>query len=165
MSCLPFRWAVYYVSTFRLYRPPGCLAGRSPLHRPPFEAVSPICRDPNVLARRRGTVTVGQRVGYVRISTVHQNRERQLDGIVPDRMFTDKASGKDTKRLELDALLAYVRHGDTVVVHSMDRLAHSLEGPRWLARELTGRGVRVEFIKEALTFTGEDTPMTALFCR
>ena len=107
-------------------------------------------------------MAVGQRVGYVRVSTVDQNPDRQLEGVALDRVFTDKASGKDTKRPELDALLAYVRDGDTVVVHSMDRLARNLEDLRRLVRELTGRGVRVEFVKEALTFTGEDTPMATL---
>ncbi|VCV93347.1 DNA-invertase hin [Klebsiella pneumoniae] len=42
------------------------------------------------------------------------------------RVFTDKASGKDTQRPELERLLAFVREGDTVVVHSMDRLARNL---------------------------------------
>ena len=88
-------------------------------------------------------MAVGQRVGYVRVSTVDQNADRQLDGVSLDRVFTDKASGKDTKRPELEALLAYVRDGDTVVVHSMDRLARNLEDLRRLVRELTGRGVRV----------------------
>ncbi len=107
-------------------------------------------------------MAVGQRVGYVRVSTVDQNPERQLEGVAVDRVFTDKASGKDTKRPELDALLAYVRDGDTMVVHSMDRLARNLEDLRRLVRELTGRGVQVEFVKEALTFTGQDTPMATL---
>jgi DNA invertase Pin-like site-specific DNA recombinase len=43
-----------------------------------------------------------------------------------DRVFTDKASGKDTQQPELDALLTFVRDGDTVVVHSMDRLGETL---------------------------------------
>lgn len=98
-------------------------------------------------------MAVGQRVGYVRVSTVDQNPKRQLEGVALDRVFTDRASGKDTKRPELDALLTYVRDGDAVVVHSMDRLARNLEDLRRLVRELTGRGVRVEFVKEALTFT------------
>ena len=68
-------------------------------------------------------------------------------------------SGKDTLRPHLAALLVFVRDGDTVVVHSMDRLARNLEDLRRLVRELTARGVRIEFIKEGLTFTGEDTPM------
>jgi DNA invertase Pin-like site-specific DNA recombinase len=104
----------------------------------------------------------GQRVGYVRVSTFEQNAERQLDGVELDRTFTDKASGKDTKRPQLDALLAFVRAGDTVVVHSMDRLARNLDDLRHIVQALTQRGVRVEFTKECLTFTGEDSPMANL---
>lgn len=104
----------------------------------------------------------GQRVGYVRVSTVDQNTERQLDGITVDKLFTDKASGKDTNRPALTECLSYIRDGDTLVVHSMDRLARSLEDLRRTVRELTARGVRVEFVKENLTFTGQDSPMSTL---
>ena len=104
----------------------------------------------------------GQRVGYVRVSTLDQNPERQLDQVSLDRIFTDKASGKDTSRPQLVELLAFVREGDTVVVHSMDRLARNLEDLRKLVQQLTQRGVRVEFQKEFLTFTGEDSPMSQL---
>lgn len=104
----------------------------------------------------------GQRVGYVRVSTVDQNTERQLDGVDCDKVFTDKASGKNTDRPELNRALDYVRDGDTLVVHSMDRLARNLEDLRRLVRELTGQGVRVEFIKENLTFAGDDSPMNTL---
>lgn len=55
-----------------------------------------------------------------------------------------------------------MREGDTVIVHSMDRLARNLDDLRRIVRELTGRGVRVEFVKEHLTFTGEDSPMATL---
>jgi DNA invertase Pin-like site-specific DNA recombinase len=64
----------------------------------------------------------GQRIGYVRVSSFEQNPERQLDGVPVALVFTDRASGKDTQRPELERLLAFVREGDTVVVHSMDRL-------------------------------------------
>src|SRR5215470_11448804 len=104
----------------------------------------------------------GQRVGYVRVSTLDQRTERQLDQTLVDRTYTDQVSGKDTLRPQLTALLTFVREGDTVVVHSMDRLARNLEDLRRLVRELTARGVRVEFVKEGLTFTGEDTPMATL---
>ena len=60
----------------------------------------------------------GQRVGYVRVSTFDQNPERQLENIQVDRKFIDTASGKDVKRPQLEAMLVYVREGDTVVVHS-----------------------------------------------
>ena len=54
------------------------------------------------------------------------------------------------------------REGDTVVVHSMDRLARNLDDLRRLVQKLTQRGVRIEFVKESLTFTGEDSPMANL---
>jgi DNA invertase Pin-like site-specific DNA recombinase len=101
-------------------------------------------------------------VGYIRVSTVDQNTVRQLDGIDIERTFTDTASGKDTARPRLDELIAFVRDGDTVLVHSMDRLARNLDDLRRIVRTLTAKGVRVEFVKENLTFTGEDTPMATL---
>ncbi|MHB8329550.1 MAG: recombinase family protein [Acidimicrobiales bacterium] len=104
----------------------------------------------------------GPRIGYVRVSTSEQNAERQLDGLSLDRVFTDRASGKDTGRPKLEEILGYVRLGDTVVVHSMDRLARNLDDLRRIVQDLTGRGVRVEFVHEQLSFTGEDTPMATL---
>jgi len=104
----------------------------------------------------------GQRIGYIRVSTLDQNPDRQLEGAQVSKVFTDKASGKDTQRPQLDALLGYVREGDTLVVHSMDRLARNLDDLRRLVQQLTGRGVRIEFVKEGLTFTGEDSPMANL---
>jgi DNA invertase Pin-like site-specific DNA recombinase len=65
----------------------------------------------------------GQRIGYVRVSTLDQNPERQLEHVAVDRVFTDHASDKDTERPQLAALLSFTREGDTLVVHSMDRLA------------------------------------------
>jgi DNA invertase Pin-like site-specific DNA recombinase len=104
----------------------------------------------------------GQRIGYVRVSTLDQNEKRQLDGLVLDRVFTDRASGRDTARPQLAELLAFARDGDTVVVHSMDRLARNLDDLRALVQRLTRKGVRVEFVKEHLLFTGEDSPMANL---
>ncbi|MDZ9234976.1 recombinase family protein, partial [Escherichia coli] len=69
----------------------------------------------------------GQRIGYIRVSTFDQNPERQLEGVKVDRAFSDKASGKDVKRPQLEALISFARTGDTVVVHSMDRLARNLD--------------------------------------
>lgn len=91
-----------------------------------------------------------------------QNNARQLDGIALDRTFSDQASGKDTKRPQLEAALAYIREGDTLICHSMDRLARNLDDLRRIVTELTKRGVSVEFVKEHLTFTGADSPMANL---
>ena len=105
---------------------------------------------------------MGQRIGYVRVSTFDQNPDRQLEGIQVDRTFTDKASGKDVHREQLDALLDFARSGDTVIVHSMDRLARNLDDLRRIVQTLTEKGVRIDFVKENLSFTGEDSPMANL---
>lgn len=109
-------------------------------------------------AARRG----GKRVGYIRVSSLDQNAERQLEGVDLDKRFTDKASGKDTKRPQLQAALDYLREGDVLVVHSMDRLARNLDDLRRIVLSLTQRGVVVEFEKERLTFTSEDNAMSKL---
>ena len=82
---------------------------------------------------------IGQRVGYVRVSSFDQNPERQLEDVELDRTFSDKASGKDAKRPQLEALMTFVRAGDTVVVHSMDRLARNLDDLRQIVQTLTRR--------------------------
>jgi DNA invertase Pin-like site-specific DNA recombinase len=105
---------------------------------------------------------LGQRIGYIRVSTLDQHVDRQLEGIEVDKTFIDKASGKDTKRPQLELLMSFVRTGDTVIVHSMDRLARNLDDLRRIVHTLTGRGVRIEFVKEHLSFTGEDSPMASL---
>jgi DNA invertase Pin-like site-specific DNA recombinase len=105
---------------------------------------------------------IGQRIGYLRVSTLDQNPDRQLETVLVDRTFTDHASGKDVARPQLDALLRFAREGDTVVVHSMDRLARNLDDLRRIVRSLTDRGIRIAFVKEQLTFTGEDSPMATL---
>lgn len=108
-------------------------------------------------------MAAGQRVGYCRVSSVDQNLARQLDGIELDRVFEDKASGKNTDRPALKALQAFVREGDTVLVHSIDRLARNLVDLRAIVSSLNDRGVAVSFIKESLTFTADkSSPMNTL---
>lgn len=105
----------------------------------------------------------GQRVGYKRVSTVDQTTLRQLDGVAVDKVFEDKLSGKDTKRPALQAALEYVREGDVLVVHSLDRLARNLIDLLRLVEELNGKGVTVEFVKENLVFGNEAaSPMAKL---
>lgn len=107
----------------------------------------------------------GQRVGYIRVSSVDQNIERQevqLAGQKLHRCFTEKISAKDMNRPALKELLEYVREGDTVIVQSLDRLARNLDDLRKIVKDLTGRGIIVEFLKERLIFTSEDTPLSNL---
>ena len=104
----------------------------------------------------------GQRIGYIRVSSLLQNTERQLDGVTLDKVFTDKVSGKDTARPALQEMLGFAREGDTIIIHSMDRLARNLDDLRRIVKDLTARGVKIQFVKESLTFTGEDSPMANL---
>jgi DNA invertase Pin-like site-specific DNA recombinase len=105
----------------------------------------------------------GQRIGYKRVSTVDQNTIRQLEGVAVDEVFEDKASGKSTaQRPALEAMLKHVRKGDVVLCHSMDRMARNLDDLRRIVLGLTSRGVRVEFTKEGLSFTGEDSALSKL---
>jgi len=107
----------------------------------------------------------GQTVGYIRVSSVDQNTGRQdelLQGYKLDVVFKDKCSGKDILRPQLQAALKHLRNGDTLVVASFDRLARNLDDLRKIVTELAGKGVIVKFIKENITFTGEDNPMSIL---
>ena len=103
-----------------------------------------------------------QRVGYVRVSTAEQNEVRQLDGVDVDKTFVDKASGRTRDRPRLDEMIAYVRDGDTVFVHSLDRLARNVTDLQAIIAELNAKGVRVEVTTQGLVFTGDDNPMTKL---
>jgi len=104
----------------------------------------------------------GQVVGYVRVSSVDQNTARQLEGIHCDKVFADKCSGKDTNRPQLQAALNYLREGDTLAVHSMDRLSRNLHDLSGLVKDLTSQGVAVRFESQRLTFTGDDDKMAEL---
>jgi DNA invertase Pin-like site-specific DNA recombinase len=107
----------------------------------------------------------GKRIGYVRVSSVDQNDARQLDGVALEKTFIDKASGKDTNRPQLQAMFEFVREGDHIYVHSMDRLSRSLRDLQDVVERLTGKGICVTFVKENLTFeppaTGVDAHRTA----
>ena len=108
----------------------------------------------------------GQSIGYIRVSTLDQQTERQLDGIALDQTFTDKASGKDTKRPQLELLLRFARRGDTVVVWRLDRLSRSLPDLIGLVQTMregnaglgVAAGIQLKSITEAIdttTATGE----------
>tara|TARA_R110001599_G_C12275790_1_gene662316 strand:+ start:4503 stop:5051 length:549 start_codon:yes stop_codon:yes gene_type:complete len=104
----------------------------------------------------------GKQIGYIRVSTIEQNTERQLNKIPLDETFTDKCSGKDTNRPALKELIKFVRKDDTVHVHDISRMARNTENLLTLVKELTDKGVKLIFHKESLTFTGEDNPMQQL---
>ena len=97
-------------------------------------------------------------VGYKRVSSLLQNTSRQLVGINNiDRIFEDKASGKNIDdRTQLKQMIAFVRDGDTIIVHSMDRLARNLTDLLTLVKQITNKGVTIQFIKENLTFSNSE---------
>ena len=104
----------------------------------------------------------GQKLGYVRVSTFDQNPERQLESTDIDKTFVDKASGRSTDRPKLKELISYARQGDTIIVHSMDRLARDLKDLRKLVEHFTSKDIKVQFLKENLTFSGDDSSMSNL---
>ena len=101
---------------------------------------------------KKQVIIKGQNVGYIRVSTIDQNTARQLDGVTLDKVFTDKLSGKDTNRPQLQSVLNHVREGDTLHVHSFDRLARNLNDLNGMVNDLVQRGVTVKFHMESLTF-------------
>lgn len=102
--------------------------------------------------------TIGQVVGYVRVSAADQNEARQLEAVGEvDRLFSEKVSGKNTAdRERLQEMLAYVREGDKVRVKSPDRLARSTTDLLSIVRGLAAKGVAVEFVDNPALNT--DTP-------
>lgn len=106
----------------------------------------------------------GKQIGYIRVSTIDQHTDRQLAGIDLDRVFIDRASGKDTDRPQLEAMLAYVRDGDVIHVHSLDRLARNLVDLRRIVTGLVERGVVIHFHTEYLVFDPDQAtnPMSTL---
>lgn len=118
----------------------------------------------------------GQRIAYVRVSSAGQNLARQIEAVGEcDQTFTEKQSGKSAAdRPQLQALIRHIRHGDRVVVASMDRLARSVIDLNEIVRQITGdpaehteqqprKGASIEFLKERLIFAPGDTDPMASF--
>ena len=105
----------------------------------------------------------GQHIGYIRVSSFSQNTDRQLEQVDLDKVFEEKASAKDVKRPKLKECMDYLRSGDCLHVHSIDRLARNLLDLQKIITGLNDKGVTVSFHKENLTFTGDnDTAMNKL---
>ncbi len=105
---------------------------------------------------------MSENIGYIRVSSEGQNTDRQLDGIVLDKRFTDKVSGASKDRPQLNACLQYIRQGDTLHIHSIDRLARSLRDLQELVDGLVSRGITIIFHTERLTFTNEENPVSTM---
>jgi DNA invertase Pin-like site-specific DNA recombinase len=104
----------------------------------------------------------GQNIGYIRVSSEGQNTARQLEGIKLDKEFIDTMTGSIRNRPQLEECLNYVRKGDTLHVHSIDRLARNLRDLQEIIDGLVCKDVTIKFYAENLTFTGDDSPMSKL---
>jgi DNA invertase Pin-like site-specific DNA recombinase len=104
-------------------------------------------------------------LGYARVSTTHQELDRQLDslrrhGVPEDRIYVDKKTGATTDRDGLAAVLDYARDGDTIVVHTLDRLGRNLRETLNLIHDLRARGIGVKTLADPLPIdTTDDSPM------
>lgn len=94
----------------------------------------------------------GIRVGYVRVSTPDQHPERQIAEMKADKFFVDIYTGKNLDRPKYKEMMNFVRQGDTLVVHSLDRLARNLNDLRNTVLGLVDKGVTVEFVNEKMVF-------------
>lgn len=107
----------------------------------------------------------GKRIGYIRVSSITQNiarQEEQLESLKLDRVFVDKASGKTLDRPALTQMLSYIRDADEIYVTSLDRLGRDCNDLQNLVRTITDAGATVHFLKEALTFNGDDSSLSRL---
>lgn len=107
------------------------------------------------------------RIGYVRVSSLDQNPDRQLEELKThgvEKIFMDKVPGKNTERPELQHMLSFIREGDDLIVHSLDRLARNLGDLLGIMEDLTNQGISIHFIAERLDFeAGKDaSPVSKL---
>ena len=106
----------------------------------------------------------GKKIGYLRVSTLLQNEERQLSGIELDKEFVEKASARDTNRPVLKTMLDFIREGDEVYIHDISRLARNISDLHSLVETITGKGAVLKFVKENLTLTSDrNDPMSEHF--
>ena len=102
----------------------------------------------------------GQKIGYIRVSTVDQNTDRQLADIELDKVFEEKVSAKTANRPELQQMLGHIREGDEIYIHDISRLARNIEDLHRLVNEIIEKGCSVHFVKENLHFSGDRTDPT-----
>lgn len=92
-------------------------------------------------------------IAYVRVSTVEQNEERQVQALTQrgiEKWFTEKVSGKDTKRPQLQAMLEFAREGDTIYIHDLSRLGRNTEDLLHITAQLQAKGINLVSNKESI---------------
>ena len=100
------------------------------------------------------------KIGYTRVSSTDGSQTTDRQDLGDIKVFEDKASGKDMERPALQEMLAYIRKGDEVICHSIDRLARNLRDLEDIIKEVNSKGGSVTFITERLTFSGSDDAMS-----
>lgn len=95
---------------------------------------------------------------YFRISSADQNAARQIEAIKNtnfeiEQQFIETASGKDTNRPKLQQLLTQLKAGDTIIVHSIDRLCRNMMDMCNITTQLRQQGISLIFLKENIHFS------------
>ncbi|MEZ9466569.1 recombinase family protein [Vibrio breoganii] len=104
-----------------------------------------------------------QKVGYVRVSSSEQNVDRQLAGLPLDKTFVESMSAKSTRnRPILNDCIDYLRQGDELYVHSIDRLARNLLDLQSIIDKVNAKGASVIFVSESLEFSSKEDPFAQL---
>lgn len=102
-------------------------------------------------------------IKYIRVSSISQNTDRQETDLNKyDMIFTDKCSGKDRNRPELQKMMIAIRQNDQVFCHSLDRLGRSTVETLSIIEDIIKKGATITFIKEGLTFNGSENPLQKL---
>ena len=89
---------------------------------------------------------MGKNIAYVRVSTILQNEGRQVEELEKkdiDKWYNEKVSGKDTNRPKLIEMLDYARAGDTIYIHSFDRLARNTKDLLEIVEQLESKGIKL----------------------
>ncbi len=109
---------------------------------------------------------MSKRIAYIRVSSIGQNTSRQdqqIEGLCVDKIFTEKVSGKNVQdRPQFQMMLEYAREDDIIYCADLSRWGRSLIDIKTTVTALTSKGVTVKFLKENLTFSGNDDPMSNL---
>ena len=107
------------------------------------------------------------KVFYIRVSTVEQNEDRQIETakeVKAEKIFIDKATGKNTNRKELNEMLNFVREGDVVIVSDISRIARNTKDLLTIIEKLNEKGVEFKSLKENIdTTTPQGKFMLSIF--
>lgn len=109
------------------------------------------------------------KIGYIRVSTIEQNEERQTRalieiGVEPENLYIDKQSGKNADRKQLQAMLAFCRKGDVVITESISRIARNTKDLLTIVEQLSAKGVDFISLKENIdTSTPQGKFMLTVF--